>query len=63
YKTIGKHKLGNGRPAQIGLITQNSAVKTNTLDVHFDEFEIVPLESHPELKNLLQEEPFKGTEF
>lgn len=63
YKTIGKHKLGNGRPAQIGLITQNSAANTNTFDVHFDEFEIVPLETRPELKNLLQEEPFKGPDF
>jgi len=63
YVIIGKYKLGSGRPAQVGLIAKNGPSGAPGLDAHFDEFEIVPLDTQPELKNLINEKPFEGSEF
>jgi len=63
YVIIAKQTWGTGRPTQIGLIAKNGSSRAEGLDVHFDEFEIVPLDTQPDLKNLINEKPFEGSEF
>ncbi len=63
YKVIAVEQWGTGHPSQVGLIAKNGGSGADGLDVHFDEFEIVPLTTRPELKALLEAEPIKDSEF
>lgn len=63
YKVIARQQWGTGHPTQVGLIAKNGGSRAVGLDVHFDEFEIIPLDARPELENLVNEEPFDGSEF
>lgn len=64
YVTFARQKWGNGHPRQFGLIAKNGPGRsTPGIEVNFDEFEMVPLESRPDLKDELNRELFQDKDF
>jgi len=56
YRTIARQKCDLDYPAMVGIIAKNGAANSPGVDAKFDLFEIVPLETKPELIELIEAE-------